>query len=184
MEREITIREYLDFDGLVMTDSGAFQGFTRPLYLKNSVIVRFQEAIGADIISPLDLVTPPGDSRTVAKRKLESTLKRLKEARSIVDKSILAAVQQGGKFPELRHQAVIEILEMGAEYIALGSLVPFFTKGHAIQFVIDVIHDARLLALSMYMGPAILWNFHSMYTVERTCSIPQHSYTMPAVDGI
>src|SRR5439155_13558609 len=63
---------YLRFDKLVATDSGAFQGFTRKLYLKNRDIVRFQDQIGSDVLAPLDLVTPPGDSRTVAEAKLRA----------------------------------------------------------------------------------------------------------------
>ena len=63
---ECSLAEYVGFDGLLVTDSGAFQGFTRQLYLANKDIVRFQDAIGSDIIAPLDLVTPPQDNRKVA----------------------------------------------------------------------------------------------------------------------
>jgi len=44
------IKEFLGFDGLVVTDSGAFQQFSGPLYLSNSTIISFQQDIGADIV--------------------------------------------------------------------------------------------------------------------------------------
>ncbi|MEX2188729.1 MAG: hypothetical protein WD875_18110, partial [Pirellulales bacterium] len=56
----LTLREYVGLcDGLLVTDSGAFQGFVRKLFLSNKTIVAFQERIGTDVSSPLDLVTPP-----------------------------------------------------------------------------------------------------------------------------
>jgi 7-cyano-7-deazaguanine tRNA-ribosyltransferase len=73
LKTETTLAEFVGFDGLIATDSGAFQGFTRQLYLNNKDIVRFQDRIGSDIIPPLDIVTPPGGSRTQAESKLEAT---------------------------------------------------------------------------------------------------------------
>jgi 7-cyano-7-deazaguanine tRNA-ribosyltransferase len=37
-----TLHRYIGFDGLIMTDSGAFQGLKRPLYLSNKKIVKFR----------------------------------------------------------------------------------------------------------------------------------------------
>ena len=51
-----TLHQHIGFDGLIMTDSGAFQGLKRPLYLSNKKIVAFQDMIRADIVSPLDLI--------------------------------------------------------------------------------------------------------------------------------
>ncbi len=140
------IHDYIGFDGVVMTDSGAYQGFTRPLLLANKKIVRFQDAMGADIISPLDLVTPPGDKRTVAERKLEATQKRIREAVPLCRNGTLAGVQQGGRFRELRRRAVEELMEIGVEYLALGSLVPFFNRNHELGFVADIVREARSVA--------------------------------------
>lgn len=144
------LHRYIGIDGLVMTDSGAFQGFTRRLYLENKTIVAFQERIGADIISPLDLVTPPGDNRTVAEHKLRVTMQRIREAKTLVSRSILAGVQQGGRFLELRRRSVEELMELGIEYIAIGSLVPFFNRNRNLGFVGAVLREARAVA-----GPAI-----------------------------
>ena len=143
LEAGTTLGELIGFDGFVMTDSGAFQGFTGPLYLENKKIVRFQDEIGADVVSPLDLVTPPGDGREQATRKLEVTERRIREALGLVRHGILAGVQQGGRFLDLRRRSIEALMAMGIEYVALGSLVPFFNRNHDLEFVGTVIRDAR-----------------------------------------
>jgi len=150
LERTRSLKQYLGFHGLVATDSGAFQGFTRQLFLSNKDIVRFQNAIGSDVIAPLDLVTPPGDRRTIAAAKLQATNKRIVEALRLVDRRLLAGVQQGGRFLDLRHQSVCDLMELGITYLAIGSLVPFFTTNHDLTFIGKVIRDARAVA-----GPQI-----------------------------
>jgi len=137
------IQEHIRFSGLVMTDSGAFQGFQGKLYLENKTIVRFQEMIGSDSISPLDLVSPPGEKRTVAQKKWGRTLIRVQEALDIVEEGIVAGVQQGGRYHDLRRQCTEDLLKLKIRYLALGSLVPFFNKNHDMRFVGTVIRDAR-----------------------------------------
>ncbi|MCK4283034.1 MAG: tRNA-guanine transglycosylase [Candidatus Brocadiae bacterium] len=137
------IKDYLGFDGLVVTDSGAFQAFRRRLYLSNKRIIRFQEDIGADVISPLDVVTPPGDDIATAEGKLRVTLKRIEEGLALVERSILIGVQQGGRFLELRKRALERLAELGASYVALGGLVPFFTRNHHLSFVAHAATQAR-----------------------------------------
>jgi 7-cyano-7-deazaguanine tRNA-ribosyltransferase len=145
-ETGLTLHRYIGFDGLIMTDSGAFQGLKRPLYLSNKKIVKFQDAIGADIVSPLDLISPPGDNYQTAEKKLMSTIKRIREAKGIVSNGILAGVQQGGRFRELRRRSIDALMEIGVRYIAIGSLVPFFNKNHNLAFVIKILRDVRAIA--------------------------------------
>lgn len=142
----LTIHEYIGFNGLIMTDSGAFQGLKRPLYLDNKKIVAFQDEIKADIVSPLDLISPPGDNYETARKKLASTCKRIREARGLVKNGILAGVQQGGRFLELRRKSMEELMEIGVDYIAIGSLVPFFNKNHNLTTIIKILKDARAIA--------------------------------------
>lgn len=137
------IKSFFKFNGLIMTDSGAFQGFTRPLYLDNRKIIKFEQEIGADVISPLDLVSPPWEKRKLVEEKLQATMKRMEEGMEIVNKSILAGVQQGGKFLDLRDKSIRHLAALGCKYIALGSLVPFFNKEHDMSFVTQVIEQSR-----------------------------------------
>lgn len=143
---EKTLHEYIGFDGIIMTDSGAFQALKRPLYLNNKKIVKFQDQIGADIVSPLDHISPPGDNLTTATKKLISTNKRIRQAKELVQNGILAGVQQGGKFMDLRKQSTEVLMEIGVEYLAIGSLVPFFNKRHDMRFVIKVLRATRAIA--------------------------------------
>jgi 7-cyano-7-deazaguanine tRNA-ribosyltransferase len=161
---EGSLKEFVDFRGLVVTDSGAFQGLTRQLHLSNKDIVRFQDAIGSDVIAPLDLITPPGDRRTVAESKLRVTEKRVAEALALVERGMLAGVQQGGRFLDLRHQSVCRLMELGIEYLAIGSLVPFFTKNHDLLFPAAVLTDARREA-----GPAMPMH---VYGAGDPCELP------------
>jgi 7-cyano-7-deazaguanine tRNA-ribosyltransferase len=141
----LRLRSLVHHDGILMTDSGAFQGFQRPLHLSNRKIVRFQRQIGSDIISPLDLVTGPWEKRASAEQKLASTMKRVFEAFALAEDSLVAGVQQGGRFLDLRAKATEELLAGGARYIALGSLVPFLTRNHNVRLVIDIIKNSRQL---------------------------------------
>ncbi len=137
------VKGHLGFDGLVATDSGAFQALRGPLYLSNKRIIQFQEEIGADIISPLDVVTPPSDGMGTAESKLGITLARVEEGLSLVRRSTLIGVQQGGRFLALRQRAAERLAELGCTYVALGSLVPFFTRNHHLGFAGQVISQAR-----------------------------------------
>jgi len=140
---DASLKRFVNFAGLVATDSGAFQALTRQLFLNNKDIIRFQDAIGADIISPLDLITPPGDTRTIALDKLRATEKRIEEGLRLVERGVLAGVQQGGRFLDLRHESICRLVEMGVQYVAIGSLVPFFNVKHHLGFPAAVIADAR-----------------------------------------
>jgi 7-cyano-7-deazaguanine tRNA-ribosyltransferase len=144
------LHRYLNFDGIIMTDSGAFQGLTRQLFLENKTIVMFQDQIGADVVSPLDLITPPGDRRVIAEQKMNATHSRVREAKSIVRRSTLAGVQQGGRFLDLRRRSAEALVAIGVQYIAIGSLVPFFNRKKNLEFIGNVLRDARAIA-----GPEI-----------------------------
>jgi 7-cyano-7-deazaguanine tRNA-ribosyltransferase len=143
LEKDHSLHQFVGFPKLVMTDSGAFQGFQGSLYLKNKTIVKFQESIGADIVSPLDLVCGPGESRKIAEKKWDKTLLRIKEAQHLLECATLAGVQQGGKYHDLRQKSTEELMQLNVRYLALGSLVPFFNRNHNLAFVGKVIQDAR-----------------------------------------
>ncbi len=50
----------LGFDGIIMTDSGAFQQsvYGGDVAFSNTDTVRFQRQIGSEIIVPMDIATP------------------------------------------------------------------------------------------------------------------------------
>lgn len=159
-----TLHGHVGFDGLIATDSGAFQGFTRQLYLKNADIVRFQDRIGSDILAPLDLVTPPGDSHAVAARKLDATNKRIRQALDLAEQGTVAGVQQGGRFLDLRRRSIETLAALQVDYLAIGSLVPFFNRNHEMGFVVQVLRQARAV-----IGPEVPMH---IYGAGDPCEIP------------
>lgn len=144
MSANRSLKKHIGFHNLVATDSGAFQGLTRKLYLKNRDIVKFQAQIGSDIVSPLDLITPPGDNRSVAERKLNTTNKRIAESLAVAESGVVVGVQQGGRFLDLRRSSNEALMKMQVEYVAIGSLVPFFNRKHNMDFCCTVIKESRL----------------------------------------
>lgn len=139
-----TLNEYLGgFTGALITDSGAFQGLRRNLYLSNKNIVRFQNMIKSDIIAPLDLITLPCEKKTIAEQKMIVSHKRILEAIEITDYSILSGIQQGGRFFDLRQKHIRMLQELDMKYYGIGSLVPFLNKNHDLYFACKVIQDAR-----------------------------------------
>jgi 7-cyano-7-deazaguanine tRNA-ribosyltransferase len=145
LEKNKSLHKYVGLPDLVMTDSGAFQGFQGSLYLKNKTIVKFQESIGSDIVSPLDLVCGPGEPRKIAQKKWDRTRIRIEEALDLLETATLAGVQQGGKFHDIRQKSTEELMQLNVQYLALGSLVPFFNRNHNLAFVGKVIKDARCM---------------------------------------
>jgi len=145
LEKDHSLRQYVGHPDLVMTDSGAFQGFQGSLYLKNKTIVKFQDNIGSDIVSPLDLVCGPGDSKSIAKKKWDRTYIRIKEAMNMLENATLAGVQQGGKYHDLRQKSTEALMQLNMRYLALGSLVPFFNRNHNLAFIGKVIKDSRCI---------------------------------------
>ena len=147
---EYRLRDYLglaeDHPYLLMTDSGAYQSFRQRVLLDNKKIVSFQDALGADIISPLDLVGNVGEGLEESRKKTGVTLKRCRQGLERAKTSILAGVQQGGRHPEIRRWCLQELLDAGFEYIAIGSLVPFFTRKRNIGMAFSIIREAREMA--------------------------------------
>jgi archaeosine tRNA-ribosyltransferase (EC 2.4.2.-) len=115
--REQVVREglhrFLDFDGVIMTDSGAFQqSVYGEVEITNRETLEFQNQIGSDIVVPLDIPTPPGADRSEAERDLERTLDRLREARDIAPANSAGPIQ-GGIYSDLRKKAALQVQELG-----------------------------------------------------------------------
>ncbi len=115
------IHKALGFDGIIATDSGSYQlmvygGVTTT----NKSIIEFQENIGSDIGSFLDIPTLPDAYKPRAEEQLDITLKRAKDA--LDAKFLVNAGVQGGKYLDLRKKAAGEI---GAnfELVAVGGIV-------------------------------------------------------------
>jgi len=145
--RERAIREglhkVLNFSGVIMTDSGAFQqsvygdvGFT------NSETVNFQRSIGSEIIVPMDIATSPDKSFEEAEEELCVTMERIKEALTIIDDGHLCAPVQGGIHTELRKRAGKEVKDLNIVFCPIGAVVPLM-ESYRYKELVRVVMAAK-----------------------------------------
>jgi len=127
----------------VMTDSGSYQLYEyRDVEVTNREIVEFQQRIGSDVCVPLDIPTPPYAPRERALADLEETLRRLREARGIVQNGLLAGVVQGANFIDLREESAARAAELGFELYAIGGVVPLL-ESYSFETLVDIIVAAK-----------------------------------------
>jgi len=138
------IHGFLDFDGVVMTDSGAYQILVYgDVEVTSEEIVRYQEEIGADIATILDIPTGWTTSKQKAQRTVNETLKRAKELAKIKTRDDIAWVGpvQGGKHLDLVARSARRIGKLPFQIHALGS--PTLVME---QYLFDVLVDMILTA--------------------------------------
>ncbi len=121
------IHALLDFDGPVMTDSGAFQQHAYGhVEVTDEAIFSFQRRIGSDIATVLDVFTEPTWSEARALEALETTSARARKAREM-HHGLLAVPVQGGLYPSLRVRSASEASEVG-DILAVGGVVPLMEQ--------------------------------------------------------
>ena len=132
--RERGIHGLLDFDGPIMTDSGAFQQHAYgSVEITPQESLDFQEAIGSDIATVLDVFTEPEAPREQAAEGLELTLERARAARA-GRKGLLAVPVQGGAHPELRARSAEAASRIG-DILAVGGVVPLLEQYRFVELV-------------------------------------------------
>lgn len=119
------LHRLLDFNGPIMTDSGAFQSY---VYGKVGVghreIVEFQRDIGSDIGTILDVFSEPDWTEEQTRTATEETLRRAEESVPLKGDMLLAGTVQGGVFPELRSQCAERLSAMAFDVHPIGGVVP------------------------------------------------------------
>ncbi|MCI4362263.1 MAG: tRNA guanosine(15) transglycosylase TgtA [Thermoplasmata archaeon] len=117
----------IDFDGPVMTDSGAFQQHAYGhVEVTHEQILHFQGRIGTDIATVLDIFVEPDAPREDAARGVAETTARATKARA--DRAGLLAVPvQGGLDPELRRESAAAASLTG-DVLAVGGVVPLMER--------------------------------------------------------
>src|SRR4030042_1631344 len=116
----------LDFDGVIMTDSGSFQlSVYGQVSVTNTETLSFQRDIGSDIWVPLDIPTSPGADRGSAERELAITMQRLAEAQKVFGRDApVAGPVQGGIFTDLRAKAARGGTDLNFTFCPIGAGVP------------------------------------------------------------
>ncbi len=121
------IHGLLGFTGPVMTDSGAFQQHAYgSVEVGPDEILDFQNRIGSDIATVLDIFVEPGTGREAAEAGVSTTLERARDARDHRE-GLLAVPVQGGSFGELRARSAAGASEL-ADVLAVGGVVPLLEQ--------------------------------------------------------
>ncbi len=122
------IHKLIDFNKIIMTDSGAYQAwmYQKELEITNKEIINFQDKLQPDIATILDFFTET-NSYSIAKEGVEKTIKNAKECIKIrkKDSKILwAAPIQGGQFLDLLGYCAEELSKLDFDFHPLGTLAP------------------------------------------------------------
>jgi len=127
------IHDFLGYDGIVATDSGAFQQY---MYSDNKIeispeeIESFQEKIESDFPVILDLPVQLEDTFEIAETKVLKTIERAKEniSRRKNQNCYWIGPIHGGKFPNLLKKSSIEMSKLDFGIYAIGGLVKAFLQ--------------------------------------------------------
>jgi queuine tRNA-ribosyltransferase len=138
------LHKFMDWDGVILTDSGGYQifslsklrkvtdeGVTFRSHIDGSehtltpeLVIKYQEALGADIIMVLDECVGHAEKREkvyAAMLRTHYWAERCLKARSKPEQ-FLYAIVQGGIYPELRKQSVEALTKMEFDGYAIGGL--------------------------------------------------------------
>ncbi len=134
------LHSVLDFDGVIMTDSGSFQlSVYGKVSVSNLETLSFQRDIQSDIWVPLDIPTSPSADRATAERDLVITMERLREAKETFGNDApIAAPVQGGIYGDLRERAGRETGELGFTFCPIGAVVPLM-EGYRYRELVQVV---------------------------------------------
>lgn len=147
--KEVTkkgVHDFLDFNGVIMTDSGAYQILAYGnVAVTPEEIVRYQEEINTDIATILDVPTGWGISKKYAEKTVNETLKRAKnlvETRTR-DDIIWVGPVQGGQYLDLVTCSAEEMGKLPFEIHALGSPTPVMEQ-YLFDTLVDMILTAKM----------------------------------------
>ncbi len=133
------IHDFINFQGPVVTDSGSFQlSIYGDIDVTNQEIIEFQEIIGTDIGTSLDIPTPPFVKRERAEKDLEITIQRAEEALDVRDEFMMNSVVQGSTFSDLRSRCAETIGAMGFDVYPIGAVVPLM-ESYRYSELVDVV---------------------------------------------
>jgi 7-cyano-7-deazaguanine tRNA-ribosyltransferase len=121
------IHRLIRFDGPVMTDSGAFQQHAYgSVEVSPEEILAFQNTIGSDIATILDVFTEPEESHEATEAALRTTSARARAGRS-ARAGLLAVPVQGGSHEDLRAESARTASALG-DVLAVGGVVPLMEQ--------------------------------------------------------
>ncbi len=147
-----SIHDFLQFEGNVMMDSGAYQILAYgDVEIDPIQSLKIQASLKTDVGVILDIPTPPTDTFQEAKEKMEGTIDRIKISLDFIKSNqdiIWTLPIQGGKNTQLIRKYIEEVKRKDyTKYFgfqALGSVVPIMTQYDYIT-LFSMIKAARQL---------------------------------------
>lgn len=134
------VHDFLGYDGVIATDSGSYQLMVYgAVSTTNAEIIEFEEKIGSDIGSFLDIPSPPDTYLPRAKEQLEITFERMDEAKEAG--FLVNAAIQGAKYPQLRAESAKKVGESFG-LAAIGGIVPLM-EAYRYAELVDVIGSSK-----------------------------------------
>lgn len=140
------VHNLLDFSGVIMTDSGAYQILAYGnVDVTPEEIVHYQEEINTDIATILDVPTGWGISKKYAERTVNETLERAKKLAETKkrDDIIWVGPIQGGKYLDLVTYSAKEMGKLPFAIHALGSPTPVMEQ-YLFDTLVDMILTAKM----------------------------------------
>ena len=145
-EKIPSIHDLLDFDGIIETDSGAYQILQYgDVEVQPKEIIHFQEKIGSDMAVILDIPTGQEASEKRAKWTVDETLRRADEALGVITRKDILWVGpvQGGLYQNLVVYSAREMAKRDFSIYALGSPTPIMQQ-YRFDVLVDMIMAAKL----------------------------------------
>jgi 7-cyano-7-deazaguanine tRNA-ribosyltransferase len=174
------VHRLLRFDGPVMTDSGAFQQHAYgSVEVTPEEIVAFQNVIGSDIATVLDVFTEPEDAREVTEAALRETSERARVSRD-QRPGLLAVPVQGGSHPDLRAESARAASELG-DVLAVGGVVPLMEQYRFPELVrvLAAVRPALSPARAVHLfgtGHPMTFAFAALFGVDLFDSSAYHKF--------
>ncbi len=137
------IRNLLNFDGIIMTDSGSFQLFEyKSIDISNKEIIQFQNELNVDIGVFLDIPVDPFKLKGEVREAVEKTIRNAIESKKIERKFATVATVQGGKYLDLREFCAKELGKLDFDIYAIGGVVPFM-EGYDFISLVKIIEASK-----------------------------------------
>jgi 7-cyano-7-deazaguanine tRNA-ribosyltransferase len=140
------LHSFLDFNGTVMTDSGAYQILVYgDIEVTPKEIVEYQERIGSDIATILDVPTGWKVTEDRAKQTVDETLRRAREFLTFKTREDILWVGpvQGGKYLDLVAKSAEEMGKLPFQIHALGSPTEVMER-YRFDVLVDMIMTAKM----------------------------------------
>ncbi|RAH14815.1 MAG: tRNA guanosine(15) transglycosylase TgtA [Methanobacteriota archaeon] len=207
------VHSLLDYPGVIMTDSGTFQSYVYgDVEVGVEDIVKFQNDIGVDIATMLDVFTRPDMTFAEVEEAVDETLNRAEKSLTAANGTMLNGPIQGGIFPELRVKSAKGMSEHAFSVHPIGGIVPImenhnyrdlvkimlasksnltpnrpvhmFGCGHPMLFPMLVAMGADLFDSAAYALFARDGRLLTPWGTERITEMEEWPILMPAVVGV